>query len=224
MSRPLPARAMSKVFSRINRKRQWYEMPTVSLKALNLLSQRLDLRDKNLFDSPNRQKKPRTEEPPPEALKARRPDGRWNDLEDPDMGSVGREFTHNIDPKRIKPEKPPRLHTPSARKVSLELMTRDTFKPATTLNALAAAWIQFENHNWFFHGRGKPEETMDVPIEDNDDWPDHPMHVRRSVAVPAHGGPSSNGGGDDSIDFGNTETHWWDGSQLYGSSEETQKE
>src|SRR5436190_17748032 len=91
MSRPLPVRVLSKTFSRVNRKRQWYELPGVQLKALNLLSLRLDLRDKNLFDSPNREKKERTEEPPPEALKARRPDGRWNDLEDPDMGSVGRE-------------------------------------------------------------------------------------------------------------------------------------
>ena len=61
-------------------------------------------------------------------------------------------------------------------------MTRDEFKPATTLNILAAAWIQFENHNWFFHGRGKAEETMDVPIADDDDWPEHPMHVRRTVS------------------------------------------
>src|SRR3954447_5959676 len=220
MSRPLPARALSKVFTRLNRNRQWYEMPLVNLKALNLLSLRLDLRDKNLFDSPNREKAERTEEPPPEALTARRPDGRWNDLDDPGMGSVGREFTHNVDPKRIKPEKPPRLHTPSARKVSLELMTRDTFKPAETLNALAAAWIQFENHNWFFHGRGKPEEVMDVPVEDSDDWPEHPMHVRRSIAVPGGNGD----GNGRAVDYGNTETHWWDGSQIYGTSVEQQKQ
>jgi len=218
MSRPLPVRVLSKTFSRVNRKRQWYTLPGVQLKALNLLSLRLDLRDKNLFDSPNRQNADRTEEPPPEALKARRPDGRWNDLEDPDMGSVGREFTHNINPKRIKPEKPPRLHTPSAREVSLELMTRDFFKPAETLNTLAAAWIQFENHNWFFHGRGKPEETMEVPIEDSDDWPEHPMHVRRSVPIP---GGSADGNGR-AVDYGNTETHWWDGSQLYGTSKQQQ--
>jgi hypothetical protein len=221
VSRSVPARVLSKLFSRTNRTRPWWQMPTVSLKALNLLSLRLDLRDKNLFDSPNREKKPRDEEPPPEALTARRPDGRWNDLDDPGMGSTGREFTHNIDPKRIKPEKPPRLHTPSARTVSLELMTRDTFKPAETLNALAAAWIQFENHNWFFHGRGKPEDVMDVPIEDSDDWPEHPMHVRRSVPMPGGNGNGAESNGR-AVDYGNTETHWWDGSQIYGSSKEEQ--
>ena len=138
------------------------------------------------------------------------------------MGSNGTAFTRNVNPKRIKPEKPPRLFDPSPRKVSLDLMTRDEFKPAVNLNVLAMAWIQFENHNWFFHGRGKEDEIMDVPVEDNDDWPEHPMRVRRTVSVPAHssgaGANETNGSG---IDFGNTETHWWDGSQIYGSSKET---
>ena len=63
---------------RINRGRQWYEMPTVSLKALNLLSLRLDLRDKNLFDSPNEQKANGNQQPPPSiAIRAfRQPIGR----------------------------------------------------------------------------------------------------------------------------------------------------
>src|SRR3954468_22609302 len=227
VSRSLSSKVLRGVFSRVNKKRAWYELPTTPLKALNLLSLRLDLRDMNLFDTSTPIRKHGIEEPPEEVLKARRPDGKWNDLNDPAMGSTDSAFTRNVDPKRIRPEKPPRLHDPSARKVSLELMARHEFQPATTLNVLAAAWIQFENHNWFFHGRGKPEETMDVPVDEGDDWPDHPMHVRRTVSVPAHnsgGAPSSNGSGNGrSIDFGNTETHWWDGSQLYGSTEEKQK-
>jgi hypothetical protein len=108
--------------------------------------------------------------------------------------------------------------------VSLELMTRDSFKPATTLNTLAAAWIQFENHNWFFHGRGNADEVLEVPLDESDDWPEHPMHVRRTVSTPAHHNRSAGGGGNgNTADYGNTETHWWDGSQLYGSDEETQR-
>src|ERR687886_1018242 len=210
VSRSLSSRALGAVFHRINKRRQWWELPTVGLKTLNLLSLRLDLRDLNLFDTSTPIRKHGLEDPPPEALRARRPDGTWNDLDDPGMGATGSAFARNIDPKRIKPEKPPRLHDPSARKVSLELMTRHEFQPATTLNVLAAAWIQFENHNWFFHGRGEPDQTMDVPIDDSDDWPEHPMRVRRSVAVPAHGGGdqngSSNGHDPSNIDFGNTET------------------
>jgi Animal haem peroxidase len=216
---------LNTVFSRINEKRQWYELP-FPISLLNLLSLRLDLRDKNLFDTSQPIQEEGTDEPPAHALKARTPDGTWNDLNDPGMGSRGSEFTRNINPRRIKPEKPPRLYDPSPRKVSLELMTRDTFKPATTLNILAAAWIQFENHNWFFHGRGRPDEVMEVPLEQDDDWPEHPMHVRRTVSIPAHQGgadgsqPDRSGNG--SIDFSNTETHWWDGSQIYGASKETQ--
>src|SRR5436190_592589 len=156
VKRSLAGRALGTVFNRVNKKRQWHELPTTALKTLNLLSLRLDLRDMNLFDTSMPIRKHGLEEPPEEVRTARRPDGKWNDLNDPDMGSTGTAFTRNIDPKRIKPEKAPRLHDPSARKVSLDLMTRHEFQPATTLNVLAAAWIQFENHNWFFHGRGDP--------------------------------------------------------------------
>jgi hypothetical protein len=224
VSRSLPNRVLHAVFSKVNRKRQWYELPTTSLKALNLLSLRLDLRDMNLFDTGTPIRTHGLEEPPPEVLKSRRPDGRWNDLDDPEMGSTGTAFTRNVNPKRIRPEKPPRLYDPSPREVSLELMTRDKFKPAVNLNVLAQAWIQFENHNWFFHGRGDPEETMEIPLPEGDDWPENPMRVRRTVPVPAHssgvGKPGNNG--HKNIDFGNTETHWWDGSQIYGSDQETQ--
>src|SRR2546423_12430832 len=171
VSRSLSSKVLRGVFSRVNKRRAWYELPTTPLRALNLLSLRLDLRDMNLFDTSTPIRKHGIEEPPAEVLTARRPDGRWNDLNDPDMGSTGSAFTRNVDPKRIRPEKPPQLHDPSARTVSLELMTRDEFKPATTLNVLAAAWIQFENHNWFFHGRGEADDVREVPLESDDDWP-----------------------------------------------------
>ncbi len=223
MKRSLPNRALHAVFSRVNRKRAWYEVPTTALKSLNLLSLRLDLRDMNLFDTGTPIRTHGLEQPPDKARNARRPDGKWNDLEDADMGSTGTAFTRNVNPKRIRPEQPPRLHDPSARTVSLELMTRDTFKPATNLNVLAQAWIQFENHNWFFHGRGDPEDVLEIPIEDSDDWPEHPMRVRRTVPVPAHPSSRSNESGNGkAIDYGNTETHWWDGSQIYGSNQKRQ--
>jgi hypothetical protein len=225
VSRSLPNRALHAVFSRINRKRYWYQLPTTQLKALNLLSLRLDLRDANLFDAGEKIKTGPEQEPPPEAKHARRPDGKWNDLRDPDMGSAGTEFGRNIDPKRIKPEKPPRLYDPNPREISLQLMTRDYFKPAETLNVLAAAWIQFENHNWFFHGRGKEGEVMEVPLPEGDDWPTDPMYVRRTISTPANqgGSGSSNGASSNGSGVhGNTETHWWDGSQLYGTSKADQ--
>ena len=223
MKRSLGGRALNSVFGPINRRKQWHELP-FPINLLNLLSLRLDLRDMNLHDTTPRWEEGPEQEPPAEFKHARHPEGKWNDLVQPDMGSVGTAFARNIDTRRIKPEKPPRIYDPSPRKVSLELMTRDRFKPATTLNVLAAAWIQFENHNWFFHGRGEPEHTMDVPVEDGDDWHESPMRVRRTVGVPA-GQDSGDGGSDEtSVNFGNTETHWWDGSQLYGVGFEKQKQ
>src|SRR5215217_7815259 len=226
------SKALNAVFTRVNRKRYWYELPTTSLRALNLLSLRLDLRDKNLFDAGTKINEGPEQEPPPEAKAARRPDGKWNDLRDPEMGSAGTEFGRNIKPDKYKPEKPPKLYDPNPREVSLQLMTRDYFKPAETLNVLAAAWIQFENHNWFFHGRGKEDEVMEVPLPEGDDWPTNPMYVRRTVSTPAHQGGSGGSGsldgssngsnGSRSAVHGNTETHWWDGSQIYGTSKETQ--
>jgi hypothetical protein len=185
VSRSLPNRVLHSVFSKVNRRRYWWQLPTTQLKALNLLSLRLDLRDLNLFDTETPIRKHGLEEAPPEALKARRPDGPWNDLDDAEMGSAGTAFTRNVNPKRVKPEKPPRLYDPSPRTVSLELMTRDTFKPAINLNVLAAAWIQFENHKWFFHGRGKADEVLEVPLEQGDDWPEKP-----DAGAPHGGGPS----------------------------------
>src|SRR4051812_14483817 len=124
---------MHTVFGPVNNRRQWWQVPTTSLKALNLLSLRLDLRDLNLHDNPGDEiKTEAVEDPPPQVLTARRADGRWNDLKDPDMGAVGTPFSRNIDPRKYKPETPPRLHDPSARKVSLELMTRHQFQPAET--------------------------------------------------------------------------------------------
>src|SRR3954447_8023534 len=212
MSRSIAGRALHAVFSRVNRQRQWHQLP-FPISDLNLLSLRLDLREMNLFDTEVPIRTRGIEEPPEKVLTARQPEGRWNDLDDPGMGSIDSAFTRNIDPKRIKPEKAPRLYDPSPRTVSLELMTRDTFKPATTLNTLAAAWIQFENHNWFFHGRGNKEDVLEVPLGEGDPWPEERMYVRRTVPRPAH-----------SSSYSNTETHWWDGSQIYGSDQETQDE
>src|SRR5436190_4443487 len=77
VKRSLSGRALHVVFSRVNRKRPWYELPSTALKSLNLLSLRLDLRDMNLFDTGTPIRKHGLEEPPREALGTRRPDGTW---------------------------------------------------------------------------------------------------------------------------------------------------
>ncbi len=102
--------------------------------------------------------------------------------------------------------------------VSLELLTRDSFVPATTLNLLAAAWLQFMIRGWFSHGNSPKENPWLLPLKDEDPWHEHPMRILRTAADPTRtdaesGLPPT---------FINTESCWWDASQIYGSSKQFQ--
>jgi hypothetical protein len=192
----------------------WHKLP-VPLGLLTLIGIRNQLREKNLYDTrPNGQDG--REAPPWNAryLTARTFDGTYNDLDDPMMGSAGSRFGRNVPPEHTYPEPPPRLFEPNPRLISRELLTRREFLPATTLNVLAASWIQFEVHDWVFHGHTETESPWEVACADDDPWFEHPMRIertRRDPAPDANGGPST---------WVNTETHWWDGSQVYGETDE----
>jgi hypothetical protein len=208
-------RVNSAVFRRVNDRADWWELPR-PLGLLNLRALRDDLRQSNLYD---------TEAPPenggapiaPEELpRYRTYDGSRQDPENPRMGMVGSRFGRNAPTDATAPEPPDQLMRPNPREVSLRLLRRDTFKPAETLNLLAACWIQFENHDWFGHGENKPDEHLEVELSEGDEWPDgSPMRVRRTspdrTRTNRSGLPPT---------YVNTVTHWWDGSQIYGSSEE----
>ena len=92
-------------------------------------------------------------------------------------------------------------------------MTRDEFRPATILNVLAAAWIQFEVHDWFSHGPNELENSIEVELADDDPWPERPMRVERT-----HPDPTSEPGKPQT--WVTLDSHWWDGSQLYGRTPE----
>jgi hypothetical protein len=98
--------------------------------------------------------------------------------------------------------------------VSRELLTRETFTPATTLNLLAASWLQFQIRDWFSHGQSVKDDPWMIPLPSGDTWPQAEMKVLRTMPDPTRtaaddGKPPTHV---------NTETHWWDGSQLYGSN------
>ena len=76
---------------------------------------------------------------------------------------------------------------PNPRTISRELLTRDEFIPATTLNLLAGAWIQFEVHDWFSHGKNEAESPWVVPLADDDPWPDAPDGDPAHAAGPERG-------------------------------------
>ena len=68
------------------------------------------------------------------------------------MGSAGTRFGRNFPLEHTWPDED-RLLTPNPRTVSRELLTRHEFQPATILNLLAAAWLQFMVHDWLSHGK-----------------------------------------------------------------------
>jgi heme peroxidase len=200
------------VFRQVNRARNWWDLPT-PVALLNLRAHRDDLRESNLYDT--RPPSNGSAIPLEELPKYRTYDGSYQDPTDPEMGMVGSRFGRNAPPEATAPESSERQLEPSPRDVSLRLLRRDTFKPATSLNVLAACWIQMENHDWFGHGENLPDEFIEVPLPEGDDWPEHPMKVKRTspdrTRTYKSGLPPT---------YVNTVTHWWDASQIYGSSEE----
>src|SRR4051812_36392048 len=144
------------------KKKPWYQLPLL-LGGSQLVEMRNELRQKNLYDTEEpaepKQEIPADLDP---ALRAGRTiDGTFNDLNFPKMGSTGRRFGRNFPLDATFPDTP-NLLVPNPRVVSRELMTRDTFKPATILNLLAGAWLQFMVHDWFVHDRSKTE-FADIP-------------------------------------------------------------
>lgn len=199
--------------------RQWYEYPSLVLQIRELSHLRDDLRENNLFEAEGIRPAEDLGAPSEQAKRSRTPDGTFNDFSDPWMGAAGTGFGRNAPlNKTITHTK--KLLEPDPRLISRKLMARDSFKPAGIVNTIAAAWIQFENHNWFFHGHGEPDKVIDIPLRPGDDFPVNPMQIRRTI--PMNGGEIRDG--EPAPPFANTETHWWDGSQIYGTGAAKQAE
>ena len=195
----------------------WDKLPTWP-GLFTLVGIRQILRAKNLYDTGSPTSTPPV--PDPNYRTVRTSDGTYNDLERPAMGMAGTRFGRNAPLEKTYPEPESGVLSPSPRAVSTELFTRDTFQPATTLNVLAAAWLQFMIRDWFSHGRSVKENPWQVPLPEGDDWPqDHrPMTVLRTAPDPTR----TDAEGDTPPTHLNTETHWWDASQIYGSTQQYQ--
>src|SRR6266576_6009465 len=144
-------------------KQPWYKQPDL-LAMTELVQIRDQLRRENLHDTeePPLEKKPLPANLDPALREERTVDGTYNDLAYPAMGSCGRRFGRNVALEHVFPDTA-NLMTPSPRLVSRELMTRTDFQPATILNLLAAAWIQFMVHDWFVHKRSETE-FVEIPL------------------------------------------------------------
>src|SRR3954466_9387090 len=193
----------------LDRRIGWDKLP-LPAGLLTLVGLRQTLREENLHDTG----RGALDVPPVDDhdgyLYARTLDGTFNDLNDPLMGSLGSRFGRNVPLDRTYVETPEQMLEPSPRTISRELLTRDEFIPATTLNLLAGAWIQFEVHDWFSHGKNEDESPWEVPTADDDPWYEHPAmkipRTRRDPSADPSGPPT----------FVTDDTHWWDASQIYG--------
>ncbi|MGY2050596.1 peroxidase family protein [Methylobacterium sp. JK268] len=240
-------RAYVGAFEALNRVVPWYRLPT-PLAVLNLAGLREVLRRDNLHDTssipvtnPAGLSAPHTLAPAD--LVQRNLDGYFNDLAKPAMGSAsdpaladhesmhftvsnpGARFGRNVPLAEAFPEDEQALLTPNPRLISNELLARRDLIEATSLNVLAAAWIQFQTHDWFNHGEPPAEDPFRIDVAPGDPWGAETMAVRRTRPDPTRdyaAERAANGGRlRDPPTYANAESHWWDASQIYGSNRET---
>jgi hypothetical protein len=212
---PLFSKLLASTAHAVDRSVGWHRLPR-PLGVLTLVGLRTRLRERNLYDTgvPAAPDELLDRASDPAWTSARTIDGTLNDLERPLMGSIGTRFGRNVPVDQTWPEQLPEILEPNPRLVSRELLTRESFIPATTLNVLAAAWLQFEVHDWFSHGKNETENPWEVELAHDDPWWERPMRIPRTRRDPTHtenGSPPT---------FVTADSHWWDGSQIYGSRPE----
>jgi hypothetical protein len=205
-------------FKLINRYVDWYRLP-LRTGLLNLDALRDQLRRYNLIDTEPVEAPPAVRPvpppaPPEEMRLARSFTGEWNDLSAPKMGAVGATFGRNLEPDFKQ-----NLEEPNPILLARALLDRKTFLPARSLNLLAAAWIQFQVHDWVSHAREKlGVRDVRVPLPDpSATWinvaggdPEREMRIAGNKSLD----------GDGMHLFANATSHWWDGSEVYGSDAE----
>ncbi len=184
----------------------WSKRGTVGA-LLVLKGMREELLEKNLHD-PNIDWSGHASIECPKVPTHRTADGTCYVPKTPHVGAANVAFGRNVPVEFIDLDAKENLQNPSPVAVSKVFFTRGEFKPVPFLNMLAANWIQFMNHDWLSHGKNLERNPHEVHGTSE--------RVERTQT-------------DDreyKKDYGkvslNRVTHWWDGSQVYGSSQEEQ--
>lgn len=162
-------------------------------------------------------------EPPQGVTHYRTADGSWNNLADPKEGAAGTRFPRNVANTVARPAPADQLLSPNPRTISRRLLRRgDEMVEVPFLNLLAASWIQFQNHDWINHGDNVTTDVIEVPFDEDDParqrYRQSKMFVARTQPDPTR----QDEGEETPVTFINEVTHWWDGSQIYGSDQATQ--
>jgi hypothetical protein len=207
------------LFSVVNRRWPWYKLG-VKPGLINIVALRQTLQRENRFDTESHDAPPSARSvpcPPPEDARTQRsPAGLNNDLSAPKMGAVGATFGRNVPPdyQQAGPG-----GGPNPIIVSRELLYRDQFRPALSLNVLAAAWIQFQIHDWVDHARyplndrpGELGHDIEIPMPEGREWTS--LVGRAAEPKMLIAGNKEQPGGQ----LYNATTFWGDASELYGSS------
>jgi hypothetical protein len=200
---------------KVDRSIGWWRLPT-PLAIPVLVGLRDQLRADNLYGTGRGPlDRPNGDDPYVGShLTARTLNGTYNDLNDPLMGSVGSRFGRNVPLTHANRDE--RMLEPSPRQISESLLKRTEFQPATTLNLLAAAWIQFEVHDWFSH-IPDPSKTWSIPLDANDPWRKKTRQESMKIEQTSRD-PSQDRQGP--LTYVTQDTHWWDGSQIYGNTKD----
>ncbi len=199
----LSERILAAIAENVDRKTGWWHLPVLTGAAV-LEGLRTRLRQQPKLNPAYR------------SATARSVDGSYNDLRVPEMGRANTRFGRNVPNDATKIPSDEVLLTPNPRTVSRRLLTRDRFIPATTLNLLAAAWLQFNVHDWLSHGDNPKPNPFRIELSPDDPWPHRQMTIlrtRRDPTSPPDANPPT---------FINIASSWWDASQIYGSDEKTQ--
>jgi hypothetical protein len=170
---------------------------------------------------------------PPSIENFRTADGSWNNPDDPKEGAANTRFLRNVDLSATSPETGKRLETPNAREISLELLKRPDgadgqpiVQEVPFLNLLAASWIQFMIHDWVSHSDTEPGAFIRVSMAAGDPARDRYLQTELAIGKtqvdPTRRGPKRAIDEPAATSFLNEVTHWWDGSQIYGSDQVTQ--
>jgi hypothetical protein len=124
------------------------------------------------------------------------------------MGSLGSRFGRNVPPEATAREPTDRLLEPNpagqpGAAHPPRVPAGDHAQPARRrLDPVRGA-------DWFSHGKNEAHNPWLVPLDPDDPWPEHPMPIERTRQDP-------NADPDGPPTFVTDDTHWWDGSQVYG--------
>ena len=140
-------------------------------------------------------------------------------------GAAGTRFGRNVTFASSWREHHRDMMAPNPIKVSQVLLTREgEMKKVPFLNMLSIAWIQFVTHDWVSHGENSSHEYFEIPFPEG-----HParteMH-QQTMRVAKTSADPTRCDADTAAKIPPTHinevTHWWDGSQIYGSDLATQ--